>query len=250
VVLHAKRANSLGDRYYVCPHRWQRHTRSIAQIGLHCSLPTIGAEVLEQQVWDAIIAACLEPERLRAELADARGRRRQDDHGRQDQLAAIQGTIARQERLLAVHVKRLAELEAEGTPEADVEMPLHVTERDQARSLLVRLKRDLREIEVMPGPGLSEAESDAIEQLAEVVRVAGAGATPAERRQAVALLDLRATLGEGESITVQRRPKRTVEMEWRGAISVRVAQTHSSDSDVSFLKFTLQLLGCRLGFAA
>jgi DNA invertase Pin-like site-specific DNA recombinase len=251
VTLHAKRANSAGERYYACPHRWQHHTRSVKQIGLVCPLPSIRAGLLEQQVWDAIIAACLEPERLRAELADARARRRQDDRGREDRLAAIQATIAQQERLLAVHVKRIAELEAEGTPEADVEMPLQMTERDQVRSRLVSLKRDLREAEAMPGPGLSEAESDAIEQLADVVRTAGAAATPAERRQAVEILDLRATLGEGsESILVQLRPRRAIPMEWRGAISVRVAQPQSSDCDASFLKFTLQLLLSRLDFAA
>jgi len=245
VLFQSKRANSKGERYYVCPRHWHHQSLEAPKPDwVRCDLPTIRAEVLEQQVWDAIISACQDPARLKAEVADARARRRRDDVGREDRQAAIVATIARQERILAVHVTRLAVLEAEGTPEAQEEMPIHKVARDQARSLLVGLRRDLKVLEAAPGPGVSEIEAAAIERLGEAVRLAGMVATPAERRAAIQLLDLRATLGDGgEDVVVQLKPKRTVGMRWTGALQ------GSSNSDANFLKFTLQLLRRGLAFA-
>lgn len=247
VLFQSKRANSKGERYYVCPRHWHHQSIRAPKVdSVPCDLPTIRAEVLEQQVWDAIIGACLDPARLQAELADARTRRRRDDAGREDRKAAISTSINRQERLLAVHVNRLAVLEAEATPEAREEIPIHVEARDTARRLLVGLRRELKAVEESPGPGISEAESAAIERLAADIRLAGEVATASQRRSAIVLLNLRAIVGQqGEPIVIQSKSKRTVQMLWTGALPIQA----SSDSDVSFLNYTLELLHTRLVFS-
>jgi DNA invertase Pin-like site-specific DNA recombinase len=238
VVLHAKRANRLGDRYYLCPYRFppKHHARfdGIPQ----CPLPSIRAEVLEERTWADLIAALRNPTQLRIDLLDARERRRLDDDGRDDRQRAIEGSIAQQERRLAVHVKRLVQLDADGSPESDEERPIHQAGRDEAKQLLVRLRRELREVQSAPGEGISDGESAEIERLAGMVEEFGADAPADIRRHLIELLDLRARLGdEGEQIVVQLKPKRQVTIAWSGKITFG-----SRDSDLSFLKFKMQLL--------
>jgi site-specific DNA recombinase len=241
VVLHAKRASRLGDRYYLCPFRFPVGHRARFDDAPHCELPSIRAELLEQRAWSELIAALSDPEQVRKGLAEARERRRQDDRGRADQEHAVEASIAQQERRLAVHVRRIAELEADGTPEADEERPIHETSREEIKELLVRLRRDLREIKAAPGAGISEDESAEIERLASMVRRVGAEAKPTERRPLIEILNLRARLGgEGERTVVQLKPQREVSIAWSGAITL--GQTGSSNSAVSFLKFRMQVL--------
>jgi DNA invertase Pin-like site-specific DNA recombinase len=247
VVLHAKRASRLGDRYYHCPFRFRPSHRANQA---HCSLPTIRAEVLEEHAWSEIIAALRDPVRLHNDLVDARESRRQDDRGRDDQQRAIEASIAQQERRLAVHVKRIAELDADGTPESEEERPIHVTSRDEIKHLLVGLRRDLHEVRSAPGEGVSDDEAAEFERLSAMVDRVEAEAGPAERRHLIELLGLHARVGgEGEQLVVQMKPKRQVAVAWSGVLSL--GQADASNSPGSFLKFRMQLLPSgRLVFAA
>jgi len=250
VVLQSKRANHLGDRYYLCPFHWGlKHNARFDNVP-RCELPTIRAEVLEERAWSELIAALRDPDKLRADLADARECRRLDDQGREDREQAIAASIAQQERLLAVHVRRIAELEAEATEESREELPIHATARDSAKGLLVRLRRELKEVQAAPGTGVSADEAAEIERMAAMVDQVGARASADERRHLIGLLDIRARIGgEGEPLVVQLRPRREVRIAWSGALEL--GQAESSNSAVSFLKFTLQLLPLgRLIFAA
>jgi hypothetical protein len=154
---------------------------------------------------------------------------------------AIEVSLAQQERRLAVHVKRIAELDAEGTEEAGEERPIHVSSRDEIKQLLVSLRRELRDVKAAPGAGISEDEAAEIVRLAGMVEEFGTDAPPAMRRQLIGILNLRARLGgDGDQVVVQIKPKREVTVAWSGAIAL--GQTDSSNSAGSFLKFRMQLL--------
>jgi hypothetical protein len=213
-------------------------------------LPTIRAEVLEARAWSEIIAALSDPERLRADLLDARERRRLGDVGREDHERALEASIAQQERRLGVHVKRISELDAEGTPESDEERPIHVASRDEIKYLLVGLRRELREVQAAPGDGVSADEATEIERLARMVAEVGGRATPEQQRHLVELLGLQARVGgDGEQVVVQLKPQRETTIAWSGKINL--GQSDGSNSAVSFLKFRMQLLPSgRLVFAA
>lgn len=251
VVLHAKRATSGGDRYYLCPYRFQTKQKPRFDGAPRCPLPSIRAEVLEDRTWSDLIAALRDPERLANDLADARERRRLDEGGREDQQRAIEASITQQERRLAVHVKRLVALDADGSPESDEERPIHESGRDEAKHLLVRLRRELREVQSAPGAGISEDEAEQIARLAAMVEQVGERAAPHEQRHLIALLGLNARLGadEGEDIVVQMKPKRQLRVAWSGAIAL--SQTETTDTALNFLKFRMQLVPSgRLIFAA
>lgn len=250
VYLHSKRANRQGDRYYLCPFHWGVKQRARFEDVPQCELPTIRAEVLEERAWSELIAAMSDPERLRADLQDARECRRFDDQGREDREQAIAASIKQQERLLAIHVKRVTELEAEGTDEADEELPIHVAARDETKQLLVRLRRDLKQVQAAPGVGISADEAAEIERLAAMVAKVGVRATPAQRRQLIELVDIHARVGgDGQPILAQMKPRREVPIAWSGALVL--GQDDGSNSAASFLKFAVQLLPSgRLIFAA
>jgi hypothetical protein len=250
VVLHAKRASRLGDRYYLCPFRFPPSHRPRFDDNPRCELPTIRAEVLEARAWSEIIAALSDPERLRADLLDARERRRLGDVGREDHERALEASIAQQERRLGVHVKRISELDAEGTPESDEERPIHVASRDEIKYLLVGLRRELREVQTAPGDGVSADEATEIERLARMVAEVGERATPEQQRHLVELLGLQARVGgDGEQVVVQLKPQRATTIAWSGKINL--GQSDGSNSAVSFLKFRMQLLPSgRLVFTA
>jgi site-specific DNA recombinase len=245
-------------RYYVCPgHLTEADRASMrAPVGRErCPSPTVRAELLETQAWAALVEALSDPQRLREDLASARQRRRQDDQGRDDRRRALDGEIASCERRLRVHVKRLAELEAEGGAEADEEAAVHASERDDAKTLLVRLRRELHEVEQAPGAGISAVEADEIVRLAADVRLVGdAEETKAsDQRGIIGLVDLRAVVGlDGEQVQIQSRPARSVAMRWSGAVQVRMRmpQAERSDCVPCFLKFDLQLLRRTLAFVA
>jgi DNA invertase Pin-like site-specific DNA recombinase len=250
VVLHAKRASRLGDRYYLCPFRFPPVHRARFDDVPRCELPTIRAEVLEARAWSELTVALSDPARLRADLADARERRRAGDVGREDHERAIETSIAQQERRLGVHVRRITELDAEGTPESEEERPIHEASRDEIKHLLVRLRRELHEVRSAAGDGVSVDEAAEIERLAGMVDEVGERATPEQRRHLIELLGLRARLGgDGEQVVVQLKPQREVAIEWSGKINLR--RSDGSNSAVSFLKFRMQLLPSgRLVFAA
>lgn len=254
VSFQARIGNAAATRYYVCPFHLSESDRGSlrAPVGRQkCDTPSVNADLIESQAWGALVAALSDEQRLREDLQAARARRREDDAGREDRQRALQGEIALAERRLRVHIKRLAELEAEGTDEAKEEAAMHVSERDDAKALLVRLRRDLRDLEAQPGAGLSAAEADELSQLAAAVRLVGERATPEERRRIIGLIDLRARVGvDGEQVQIQSRPKRSVAMRWSGAVQVRLPQAESSSCEASFLKYHLQLLLRRLAFAA
>jgi DNA invertase Pin-like site-specific DNA recombinase len=250
VFLHAKRANRLGERYYLCPFRFPLSHGARFDQRPRCPLPSIRAEVLELRAWSALMAALSDPTRLRNDLEDARARRRQDDQGREDRERAIEASIAQQERRVAIHSRRLVELEIEGTPEASEERPVHEAGRDEAKDLLVRLRRELREAQAAPGAGVSAGEAAELERLAAMVDEVAVTASAAERRHIIELVGLGARLGgEGESVVVQIKPKREVSVAWAGVLSL--GQANSGDSPTSFLNFRMQLLPSgRLLFAA
>lgn len=252
VVLQTRIANERQNRYYVCPgHLTEGDRASIRapQGRDRCPTPVVRADLVEEQAWTALVAALSDDARLRTELEAARERRRLDDQGRDDRRRALEGEIASCERRLRVHVKRLAELEAEGDDMANEEATIHMSERDGAKALLVRLRRELKDVESAPGAGLSEVEVNELARLAEDVRLVGEQATVSERRRIVALVNLRAVIGEdGEQIQIQSRPERSVGMRWTGAIEI--ASSRDSDCATSLLKYDLQLLSSSLRFAA
>jgi len=115
--------------------------------------------------------------------------------------------------------------------------------------LLVRLRRDLKDVESAPGAGLSAVEVDEIARLAANVRLVGEHAQTSDRRLIVALVNLRAVVGQdGEQILIQSRPERSVAMRFTGAIEISPSQ--NSDCATSFLKYELQLLSLSLKFVA
>ncbi|HXI36027.1 MAG TPA: recombinase family protein [Burkholderiales bacterium] len=250
VLLHAKRANNMGERYYLCPFRFPRSHGARFDGRPRCPLPSIRAEVLETHAWAALMAALRDPVQLRIDIEDARTRRRLDDHGREDRRRAIEGSIAQQERQLAGAARRIAALEAEGTEQAGEELPIQAQLRDEAKELLVRLRRDLREVQAMPGVGVSADEAAELERLAAMVDEVEVTANAAERRHLIDLVGLRARIGdEGESVVVQVKPKRETMITWAGVISI--AGQASSDSPTSLLNFVMQSLPSgRLVFAA
>jgi hypothetical protein len=208
----------------------------------------IRGDLVETRAWAALVEVLGDPVRLRKNLEAARERRRLDDQGRNDRRRAVEGEIVSCERRLRVHVKRLAELEAEGTEEASEEAAIHTAERDDAKALLVRLRRELKEVESLPGAGISAAEADELERLAATVQRVGERASLVERRQLIGLVNLRAVVGlDGEQVQIQSRPPRTVAMRWSGAVQILAAD---SDCGSCFLKYDLQLLCPSLAFAA
>jgi hypothetical protein len=213
---------------------------------VRCPTPVVRADLVETQAWDALVEALSDEARLRAELEAARDRRRRDDQGRDDRRRAIEGEIASCERRLRVHVKRITELEAEGDEMAKEELAVHITERDDAKALLVRLRRELKDVETLPGAGLSALEVDELQRLAADVRLVGREATVVDRRRIIGLINLCATVGSGgEQVQIQSRPVRAVAMRWHGAIALG-----DNDSGSYFLKYDLQTLCGLLAFAA
>lgn len=251
VVFRTQIANAARNRYYVCPRQPSESATSSlrAPVGRdRCSVPLVRADLVEQQTWAALIATLSDAERLRAELHAARQRRQQDDRGRDDRRRAVEGEIATAERRLRVHVKRLAELEAEGDDFAAEESAVHVAERDDAKALLVRLRRELREVEAAPGAGLSVYEADQLERLAADVQLVAERATDGDKRRIIELVGLRAVVGlDGEQVVVQTRPQRWVAMRWSGAVQIA---TQDSDCAPCFLKYGLQVLSPSLAFVA
>jgi site-specific DNA recombinase len=254
VIFQTKIANQANNRYYVCSRSLSEADRGSlrAPVGRErCSVPRVRADLIEAQAWAALVEVLSDPDRLRAELEAARERRRLDDRGRDDRRRAVEGEIASCERRLRVHVKRLTELEAEGDDMAKEEAAIHTAERDDAKALLVRLRRELREVEAAPGAGLSSAEVDELQRLAGDVQLVAEHATAADRRRIIGLANLRAVVGsDGEQVMVQTRPQRTVAIRWSGTVQVSVAQTSDSNCLPCFLKYDLQVLSPRLAFVA
>jgi DNA invertase Pin-like site-specific DNA recombinase len=254
VVFQTRIANAARNRYYVCPRHLTEADRGSmrAPVGRErCPVPVVRADLIEAQAWAALVQVLSDAERLTAELEAARERRRHDDQGRDDRRRAVEGEIASCERRLRVHVKRLAELEAEGDEEAGEEAAVHTAERDDAKALLVRLRRELREVEAAPGAGLSAAEADELQRLGADVQFVAEHGTLADRRRIIGLVNLRAVIGDGgEEVQIQARPRRWVEMRWSGAVQVTLTQAGDSDCEACFLKYDLQLLQPLLAFVA
>jgi hypothetical protein len=134
---------------------------------------------------------------------------------------------------------------------AKEEAAVHTAERDDAKALLVRLRRELREVEAAPGAGLSAAEVDELQRLAADVQLVAEHATAADRRRIIGLVNLRAVVGlDGEQVLIQTRPPRAVAMRWSGVVQVSLAQSNDSDCAPCLLKYDLQVLSPALAFVA
>jgi site-specific DNA recombinase len=251
VVFQTRVTNAARNRYYVCPRHMTEADRGSMRAPTgreRCPVPVVRADLIEEQAWAALVQVLADGDRLRAELEAARERRRRDDQGRDDRRRAVEGEIASCERRLRVHVKRLAELEADGDDESQEEAAIHMAERDDAKALLVRLRRELREVETAPGAGLSAAEVDELQRLSADVAEVADYATPTDRRRIIGLVDLRAVVGsDGEQVQIQTRPRRYLPMRWSGAVRVSLTD---SNCEPCFLKYDMQLLSPMLAFVA
>lgn len=204
-------------RYYNCQNRYESRIRHVRPVDYRCPLAGIRAELVEEWVWDVLSEALDNADQVDRGFREAQARREAELAKSSDRLQAIEREYTKASRTLERTVWRLNELEDD-----DLERPLLERQRTEQKRILEALKRQRDSITdvVMPAAFSPEQIAQA-KAFLSTVRLDDA--TPAERRELIQMLDVRATVysasgEEADAIQVQHKPKRYVRVEFADTV--------------------------------
>lgn len=150
-----------------------------------CDLPDVAAHALDAEAWWILSETLLNPEMLSAGIAAAKSTRADAGRLQKDRLNTIDGELRKQRKTLDTLAEKLTVTDAGEFLDAIMRRAKDVEET-------IRKLTDERELLAgNPGPGLSDAEAEAIRDFAETARVGLELARRAEQRQLFETLHLR-----------------------------------------------------------
>lgn len=208
---------TIDHRYYNCQNRYTSRIRHIRPVDYRCPLAGIRAELIEDWVWQVLSEALSNADLVDRGFREAQARRDAELAKSSDRLQAIEREYAKASRTLERTVRRLNELEDD-----DLERPLLERQRTDQKRILEALKRQRDSIADVAIPSAFSPEQIA-QAKAFLSTVRLADASPAEQRELIQMLDVRATVysatgAEPGAIQVQHKPKRYVLLEFADTV--------------------------------